>query len=54
MEKIKDSVIRCRLEKSLHNEFQEICKSKAINISELMRQWIETFVLNNKKEQKDK
>ena len=53
MEKIKDSVIRCRLEKSLHNEFQEICKSKAINISELMRQWIETFVINNKKDKKE-
>lgn len=52
METKKDSVIRCRLEKALHNEFQDICKSKAINISELMRQWIEAFVVSNRKDKK--
>lgn len=40
----KDSVIRCRIEKSIHEEFKGICKAHAINPSELIRQWIIAYI----------
>ena len=49
----KNSVIRCRLEKELHENFMSLCKDKAINASELMRQWILAFVQNNTKDKKE-
>lgn len=48
----KNSVIRCRLDKELHENFMSLCKEKAINASELMRQWIFAFVQNNTKDKK--
>mgnify|MGYP000986360111 CR=1 FL=1 len=48
MEGLKGRVIRCRLEKTLHDEFKEICKDKAINASGLLRQWIQAFVHDNR------
>lgn len=52
MEEMKDSVIRCRLERSLHDEFKALCKDKALNASELLRKWIQNFVWENKKDTK--
>lgn len=44
----KNSVIRCRIEKDIHQEFKEVCKRGAFNPSELLRQWIIKFIKDNK------
>lgn len=44
----KESRINLRLEKEKKDLFQQICKRKAINASELMRQWIDKFIEENK------
>lgn len=44
--KMDDSVfLQIRLERDTRDMFRKICKEKAINSSELVRQWIESFVL---------
>lgn len=44
--KMEDSVfLQIRLERDTRDIFRKICKEKAINSSELVRQWIESFVL---------
>lgn len=44
--KMDDSVfLQIRLERDTRDTFRKICKEKAINSSELVRQWIESFVL---------
>lgn len=40
METTKETVIRLRVTKELKERFQAICKAKAINSSELLRQMI--------------
>ena len=40
----KEVRINVRLEKDTRDKFQQICKSKAVNGSELIRQWIEKYI----------
>lgn len=40
--------IQIRLEKELKDQFQAICKAKAINSSELIRQLITKWIEDNK------
>ena len=40
----KDTVIRARLSQRLKDDFQQLCKSKAINSSELLRQLITQWI----------
>lgn len=47
LEKTKEVRINIRLEKDTRDKFQQICKSKAINGSELIRQWIEKYIQQN-------
>jgi ribbon-helix-helix protein, copG family len=44
----KETVIQFRLEKSLKKEFNELAKKKAINTSELLRQFIVSWIEKNK------
>ncbi|WP_366915950.1 ribbon-helix-helix protein, CopG family [uncultured Megasphaera sp.] len=44
IEKTKEVRINVRLEKETRDKFQQICKSKAVNSSELIRQWIEKYI----------
>lgn len=46
----KEARINLRLEKEKRDLFQQICKRKAINASELMRQWIDKFIEEHKAE----
>jgi metal-responsive CopG/Arc/MetJ family transcriptional regulator len=47
IEKPKEVRINVRLEKDTRDKFQKICKSKAVNSSELIRQWIEKYIQQN-------
>ena len=40
----KDTVIRVRVPQRLKDDFQALCKSKAINSSELLRQLITQWI----------
>lgn len=40
----KDTVIRVRVPQCLKDDFQALCKSKAINSSELLRQLITQWI----------
>ena len=40
----KDTVIRARLPQRLKDDFQALCKAKAINSSELLRQLITQWI----------
>jgi antitoxin component of RelBE/YafQ-DinJ toxin-antitoxin module len=40
----KDTVIRVRVPQKLKDDFQALCKSKAINSSELLRQLITQWI----------
>lgn len=40
----KDTVIRVRVSQHLKDDFQALCKSKAINSSELLRQLITQWI----------
>lgn len=40
----KDTVIRVRVPQRLKDDFQTLCKSKAINSSELLRQLITQWI----------
>ena len=40
----KRIVLQIRLEKELKDDFQQLCKSKAINSSELLRQLITQWI----------
>ena len=42
--KPKESVIRFRIEKDIHDRFKTICTDKAINASELFRQLLEKWI----------
>lgn len=44
----KETYIQFRLEKSLKKEFNELAKKKAINTSELLRQFIVSWIEKNK------
>lgn len=46
----KEVRINVRLEKDKRDLFNKICKSKAINNSELIRQWIDKFIEQHKHE----
>lgn len=41
-------VMQFRIDKETKDQFMSICKSKAINSSELIRQWIQKFIKDNK------
>lgn len=41
----KTEVIRMRVDKNTKDEFMTLCKSKCINPSELIRQFIENWML---------
>ena len=43
-EKQKDVFIQVRVPKELRTQFQQLCKSKAINSSELLRQLITQWI----------
>lgn len=45
----KDSYIRIRISEGLKKKFQEYCKKKAINGSELLRQQVERIVKEEEK-----
>lgn len=40
----KDTVIRVRVSQKLKDDFQQLCKHKAINSSELLRQLITQWI----------
>lgn len=46
-DKEKDSYFRFRIDAKTKKDFQIITKKKAINTSELFRQWIEDYIRNN-------
>lgn len=46
-DKEKDSYFRFRIDAKTKKDFQTITKKKAINTSELFRQWIEDYIRNN-------
>lgn len=43
----KETVIRLRVTKELKAQYYALCKSKAINSSELLRQYIQQWVYDN-------
>lgn len=47
----KDSYLRFRIDVETKNEFQAITRKKAINISELFRQWIADYIAENQKKE---
>ena len=48
MNENKEVRINVRLEKEKRDLFNKICKAKAINNSELIRQWIDKFIDQHK------
>ena len=42
-----NDTIKVRLSKELKERFQAVCKSKAVNASELLRQYIEQYAEEN-------
>lgn len=46
-QKEKRICINIRIDKETKDQFMSICKSKAINSSELIRQWIKQFIKDN-------
>ena len=42
-----DTFVKVRVSTELKTQFQSICKSKAVNASELLRQYIEQYVEEN-------
>lgn len=44
----KKGYIGVRIDEELKNEFQDLLKSKAVNMSELFRQWITKYINENK------
>lgn len=46
----KEVRLNVRLEKEKRDIFQGICKAKAVNASELMRQWVDEYIEKSKKE----
>lgn len=48
-QKEKRICINIRIDKETKDQFMSICKSKAINSSELIRQWIKQFIKDNNK-----
>lgn len=48
MEDNKEIRINVRIDSNTKNEFQEVCKKKAINSSELIRQLIKEWTDKNK------
>lgn len=44
----KRVVLQIRLDKQIKDNFQATCKQKAINSSELIRQFIEKWIQENK------
>ena len=45
-DKEKDSYIRIRIDKDTKDKFQQLCKTKAINSSELIRQLIVNWCMD--------
>ncbi|MGB9812450.1 MAG: ribbon-helix-helix protein, CopG family [Thermovenabulum sp.] len=41
-------IINIRIPKPLYDEFKEITEKESMNISKLIRKWIEEFVKRNK------
>lgn len=48
MEEKKKGYIGIRIDEDLKIEFQELLKSKAVNMSELFRQWIINYIKQNR------
>lgn len=49
-QKLENAVfMQIRVEKETRDKFQKLCKSKAINASELIRQWIDKYVKEHEK-----
>lgn len=48
MDDKKKGYIGIRIDEDLKTEFQELLKSKAVNMSELFRQWITNYIKQNK------
>lgn len=49
VDKQKDSYIRFRIDYDTKKKFQEITNKRAVNISELFRQWIEKYIEEHSK-----
>lgn len=49
----KEVRLNVRLEKEKRDIFQGICKAKAVNASELMRQWVDEYIEKAKREYED-
>lgn len=47
IDKEKDTYIRIRLDADTKERFKNICQKRAINLSELIRQWITKYVKEN-------
>ena len=44
-----DKVIRVRVTEEMKKQFDKTCEAKAINASQLLRNWSENFIQENKK-----
>lgn len=49
MDNKKTDIIRLRVSKEIKEQYSRICKEKAINSSELLRQFILRWIEENKK-----
>lgn len=45
----KEKTFLIRLDKKLHNEYKKICKEKGYNMSQRIRNFIETEIRKNEK-----